>query len=250
MYYSVPVLPLPPGGPTRLLAQAALAALFGGAAAIERKGALQLMLSRPIVLAPLLGWALGDVQGGLVMGVPLELLFLGGVNLGGSLPDNETLLAGAVTSMVVPAGLATGLGVEPVLAALGLALLAPLAIAGRKLEQLSERRNGELAALALERVRAGDASALTLNLRGLLLPFLSAAGICAACVAVSPLLSLVRLRCPGRLALGLEGGWHVLWALAAATAIRAIRDPRAKALSALGALAVAATAVAFALVSR
>ena len=31
----------------------------GGLAAVERKGALQLMLGRPIVLAPLLGWALG-----------------------------------------------------------------------------------------------------------------------------------------------------------------------------------------------
>ncbi len=84
---------------------AALAALVGGLAAVERKGALQLMLSRPIVLAPLLGWALGDPRGGLMLGVPLELIFLGGVNLGGSLPDNETLLAAALTSAVVPAGI-------------------------------------------------------------------------------------------------------------------------------------------------
>ena len=80
------------GGVAELFGTAAVAALIGGLAAIERKGALQLMLSRPIVLAPLLGWALGDPRGGLVLGVPLELIFLGGVNLGGSLPDNETLL--------------------------------------------------------------------------------------------------------------------------------------------------------------
>ncbi len=243
-------LPLPPGGPPHLFTLTVIAALFGGFAAIERKGALQLMLSRPIVLAPLLGWALGDAQGGLMLGVPLELLFLGGVNLGGNLPDNETLLAGAVTSMVVPAGLASGFGTEPVLAALGLALLAPLAVLGRRLEGASERRNGELAALALARAGRGDASAAGLNLSGLVLPFLSASAICALCVLLSPLLAAVRIRCPVRLALGLEGGWHVIWALAAATAIRAIRDPRAPLLAALGALAVAATALVVHLVSQ
>src|SRR5207244_1656246 len=101
------MLPLPPGGAPHLFVLMVIAALIGGLSAIERKGAFQLMLSRPIVLAPLLGWALGDAQGGLVLGIPLELLFLGGVNLGGSLPDNESLLAGALTSMVVSAGLST-----------------------------------------------------------------------------------------------------------------------------------------------
>src|SRR5207302_1103412 len=122
---------LAPAGTTDLIGAAAVAALIGGLAAIERKGALQLMLSRPIVLAPLLGWALGDPRGGLVLGVPLELIFLGGVNLGGSLPDNETLLAAALTSAVVPAGIFAGTGVDAPLAALGLALLYPLAVAGR-----------------------------------------------------------------------------------------------------------------------
>src|SRR5438477_10875449 len=93
-----------PGGAPHLLALALLAALIGGLSAVERKGALQLMLSRPLVLAPVLGWAMGDAQGGLTLGIPLELLFLGGVNLGGSLPDNESLLAGTMTAMVVPGG--------------------------------------------------------------------------------------------------------------------------------------------------
>ena len=116
------------GGVAELLGTAAVAALIGGLAAVERKGALQLMLSRPIVLAPLLGWALGDPRGGLVLGVPLELIFLGGVNLGGSLPDNETLLAAALTSAVVPAGIFAGTGVDAPLAALGSAVDGPAAL--------------------------------------------------------------------------------------------------------------------------
>src|SRR4051812_42097932 len=93
-----------------------IAALVGGVAAVERKGAFQLMLSRPLVVAPVMGALLGDAQGGLLLGVPLELLFLGGVNLGGNLPDNETLLAAALTAMVVPAGIAMHSGVDAPLA--------------------------------------------------------------------------------------------------------------------------------------
>jgi mannose/fructose/N-acetylgalactosamine-specific phosphotransferase system component IIC len=217
-----------------LFGTAAVAAVIGGLAAVERKGAFQLMLSRPIVLAPLLGWALGDPRGGLVLGVPLELIFLGGVNLGGSLPDNETLLAAALTSAVVPAGIAAGTGVDAPLAAFGVALLYPLAIAGRRLERATERHNAELSEAALARAAEGDARAARLNLRGLVLPFAATAAICFACAAFSPLLGSARSAFPARLSSGLTGAWHAVWALAAASAIRGIRDPRAPLLAGVG----------------
>jgi mannose/fructose/N-acetylgalactosamine-specific phosphotransferase system component IIC len=223
-----------PDGLTDLFRTAVIAAAIGGLAAVERKGALQLMLSRPIVLAPLLGWALGDPRGGLVLGVPLELIFLGGVNLGGSLPHNETLLAAALTSAVVPAGIAAGTGVDEPLAALGLLLLYPLAIAGRQLDRAAESYNERLSELALARAAGGDARAAGANLRGLLLPFAVTASICFACAAFSPLLGVARGACPPRLASGLTGAWHAVWALAAASAIRAIREPRAPVFAALG----------------
>src|SRR5437016_3948576 len=159
------MLPLPAGGAPHLFLLMAIAALIGGLSAIERKGALQLMLSRPIVLAPLLGWALGDPRGGLVLGVPLELIFLGGVNLGGSLPDNETLLAAALTSAVVPAGIFAGTGVDAPLAALGLALLYPLAVAGRRLDRASETHNAQLSERALASAARRADRAARLNLR-------------------------------------------------------------------------------------
>jgi PTS system mannose-specific IIC component len=238
------MLPLVPGGAPQLLVLAAIAALASGLAAVERKGALQLMLSRPLVLAPVLGWLLGDVQGGLLLGVPLELLFLGGVNLGGSLPDNESLLAGAVTAMVVPAGLAAGTGVDPPLAAMGLALLFPLALFGRKLERAAELRNEQLMEEAITRAAHGDPGAARVNLRGLLLPFGAAAGIGALAVLVSPLLAFLRAHCgPAELS-ALEGGWHAVWAVAAACAVRAIRDPRAPLVAGISAAAVIALVLA------
>jgi PTS system mannose-specific IIC component len=239
------MLPFPPRGAPQLFLLAAIAALIGGLSALERKGALQLMLSRPIVLAPMMGWALGDAQGGLLLGIPLELLFLGGVNLGGSLPDNESLLAGALTAMVVPAGLAARTGVDAPLAAMGLALLLPLALFGRRLERASEERNTQLMQEALDRAQRGDPAAARVNLRGLLLPFGAAAGICALGVLASPMLALARMICRSPELSALEGAWHAVWAVAAACAIRAIRDPRAPALAAVCAVTVIAiTAVA------
>jgi mannose/fructose/N-acetylgalactosamine-specific phosphotransferase system component IIC len=237
------MLPLPPGGAPHLFVLAAIAALLGGLAAVERKGAFQLMLARPLVLAPVLGWLLGDAHGGLLLGVPLELLFLGGVNLGGSLPDNESLLAGALTAMVIPAGMAAGTGVDGPLAAMGLALLAPLALFGRRLERVSELRNAQLMDAAITRAAHGDPDAARVNLRGLLLPFGAAAGIGALAVLVSPLLGALRAASgPGMLS-ALEGGWHAVWAVAAACAIRAIRDHRAPAIAALSAAGVVLAAL-------
>ena len=238
------MLPLPPGGWPHLLALAALAALLSGLAAVERKGALQLMLSRPLVLAPILGWLLGDAQGGLLLGVPLEMLFLGGVNLGGNLPDNESLLAAALTAMVIPAGLAAGTGADPPLAALCLALLFPLALFGRRLEHAAELRNGQLMDEAITRAAHGDPAAARVNLRGLLLPFWAAAGIGALAVFISPMLAWLRIRCgPAELS-ALEGGWHAIWAVSAACAIRAIRDPRAPLVAGVSAVAVIAVTLA------
>ena len=72
-----------------------------GLAAVERKGFLQAMLSRPVALAPAVGLALGDLQGGLLLGPPLELLWLGAVNLGAALPANEAMGAAAIVGGAV-----------------------------------------------------------------------------------------------------------------------------------------------------
>jgi PTS system mannose-specific IIC component len=223
-----------------------VAALASGVAAVERKGAVQLMLSRPLVLAPVLGLLLGDVWTGLALGVPLELLFLGGVNLGGSVPQNETLLCAGMVSAVVPAGLALG-GADEALFGLGLAGFYPLAVAGRWLEHRTEAHSGRLAAQVLERTAQGDPDAADGQLRALVYPFVTSALVALVCVLLSPLLGWARLHAPERLASGLAGGWHAVWALGLAVAIRAVRDPRALRLSLAAAAAVLALALGYGL---
>lgn len=46
---------------------------------------------RPIVLCPLVGIVLGDLQTGLAVGASLELLFMGSISIGAYVPPNETV---------------------------------------------------------------------------------------------------------------------------------------------------------------
>lgn len=59
-------------------------------------GAFELQLGtlyafRPIVLCPLVGLVLGDLQTGLAIGASLELLFMGSISIGAYVPPNETV---------------------------------------------------------------------------------------------------------------------------------------------------------------
>src|SRR5436305_105455 len=98
---------------------------------------------------------------------------------------------------------------------------------------------------AVQRASRGDAAAARVNLRGLLLPFGAAAGICALAVLVSPVVALARAKCRAIELYALAGSWHLGWAVAAACAVRAIRDPRAPVLAAICALTVIVITLAF-----
>ena len=222
--------------------------LIAGFAAVERKGFLQAMISRPIAIAPLAGLALGDVQGGLVVGAALELLWLGAVNLGAALPQDEALGAVAAAAGAVVAGKALGTGVTPAVAVLAVLACAPLALLGRRADVLSERLNEQLAVHAEAALAGGDpAGAVRCNLYGLALPFLIAAAVAPLAAAlVGLLVPALLVRVPS--ASGpLQGAWVGFVALAAAAAARALRGSRA---GPLFFAAFAATALAGALLGR
>src|SRR5205085_1822719 len=136
----------------------------------------------------------------------------------------------------LPPGGAAHLFFLAAVAALVGALLLPLALFGRRLDRAAEELNSRLMDEAVRRASRGDPSAARVNLRGLLLPFGAAAGICALGVLVSPVLALARAKCRAIELFALAESWHLGWAVAAACAVRAIRDPRAPALAAVCAL--------------
>ena len=83
---------------------------FGGLLVTE--SGCGLMLNRPIVLAPIVGFILGDLYEGLIMGAALELIFLGVVSIGGSTPSDSTMRSILGTAFAI----SMNQGVEIVLA--------------------------------------------------------------------------------------------------------------------------------------
>lgn len=202
-------------------------AVVAGLAAVERKGFLQAMLSRPVALAPLTGLCLGDLEGGLLLGPPLELLWLGAVNMGASLPPNEAIATAAIAGGAVIAGEALGTGVTPAVAALAVVLAATLAALGRTTDRAIEEWNVRLAARAEELLARGSPlAAVRENLRGLLYPF-AVAGVLApalAALAAFAIPALVRAFPEVNVPMGF--GWAALCGLAAAAGARAFRSAR------------------------
>jgi mannose/fructose/N-acetylgalactosamine-specific phosphotransferase system component IIC len=199
-------------------------ALVAGLAAVERKGFLQAMLSRPIALAPLAGWALGDLQGGLLVAAPLELLWLGAVNLGAALPVNEALGTAAIAGGTALAGRALGGGASPEIAVLAVLICAPVALLGRRAERLVELWNERLAVRAEAELAVHHApAAARINWYGLLLPFGIAAVLAPAAAAAAELAIPAFLRAVPEAHAPLRIGFYAFAALACASGAKALR---------------------------
>ncbi len=216
--------------------------VVAGLAAVERKGFLQAMLSRPIALAPMTGWALGDPQGGLLVAPPLELLWLGAVNLGAALPVHEALATAAITGGAILAGRALGVGVSPEVAILAVLLCAPLALAGRRADRLVELWNERLAIRAEAALAGGHpGAAVRWNLYGLAAPFAIAALLAPVGAAVAAAIIPAFLRAVPAAGSPLRLGFFAFAALACASGAKALRAPEASRFF-YGALAVALAA--------
>ena len=73
-----------------MLVQAILVGLVGAFGCLDYQlGTLYAF--RPIVLCPLVGLVLGDLQTGIAVGASLELLFMGSISIGAYVPPNETV---------------------------------------------------------------------------------------------------------------------------------------------------------------
>jgi len=75
-----------------MLLEMTAVSILGGFLCLDRT-CLQIMVSRPVVVAPLFGWVLGDVLTGLTIGAFLELLWVNKQQIGIYVPPNDSLLA-------------------------------------------------------------------------------------------------------------------------------------------------------------
>jgi Phosphotransferase system, mannose/fructose/N-acetylgalactosamine-specific component IIC len=91
------------------------------------------MVNTPLVLCPVVGLILGDLQAGVIAGATLQLIFLGVMQIGGTLPADASLGAGIGTAFSITMG-------QDVETALTFAV--PIAVLGSTLTLLKYIING------------------------------------------------------------------------------------------------------------
>jgi PTS system mannose-specific IIC component len=215
--------------------------LVAGLAAIERKGFLQAMLSRPIVLAPLTGWALGDLAAGVLLAPVLELLWLGAVNLGAAVPAHEALGTAAIVGSAAMAARALGTPVTPEIAAFAMLVAVPSALLGRLGERGAEAWNARIVSRAEAELSVHHLRRAALcNLYGLGISFGLSAVLAPLTAALAAWAVPAALRHQPGLAFPLRVAFFAMGAFACAAGAKALRA-RAAPLSFFG--AAAATAV-------
>ncbi|MGD2163393.1 MAG: PTS sugar transporter subunit IIC [Anaerolineales bacterium] len=87
--------------------QAVLIALYAGIAAMTQLPIMLLppVFAMPMLVGPIVGLILGDVSTGLIVGISLELVWLGLTSIGGTVPPDKIVGTTLATSMVIVAGL-------------------------------------------------------------------------------------------------------------------------------------------------
>lgn len=126
-----------------MLSSLALAGAAAFVCGLDRTAALQVMISRPIVAAPLTGLLLGDPAVGLQVGLLMELLWLGRLPLGAAIPPDDTQVAVGATFLAIVLGEMTGLaGLEFTLLSTLIAL--PLGKAGQYFDRAARHWNGRV----------------------------------------------------------------------------------------------------------
>lgn len=105
----------------------------GGLLWLDRFQAFQVMLSRPLVAGPVIGWLAGDLKAGAAAGILYELLWLGRPPVGGYIPPDSTL---ATIATAAVAGIVSVQWSAPVMPTVVVSFLAlfPMAHMGRRLD--------------------------------------------------------------------------------------------------------------------
>ena len=135
-----------------------LVSFCGGLLCLDRVF-IQAMISRPVVIAPLIGFLLHNPYAGLVIGAFVELIWLDRIPIGTYIPPNDSITAVVATSTAVIASQKLG-GISPELIALSILIAIPCGILAKQMDILIIKSNDILSDHAL-------ADAKNNNIRGI-----------------------------------------------------------------------------------
>lgn len=198
-----------------------IAGVWGGLCAVERRGFLQAMFSRPLVAATGMGLLLGDVPAGLAIGMVLELYFLGAAALGAARPENETLTATGAAAAASCLALGNGADSTPAIWSLCILVFAPLGIVGRLVDRRLEQHSARLAVKALVSAEAGNLRrAVRQNLWGMWPHFFVFGALASVCAILGFALAPAERQIPHVGLRGLALAYPAIASVAAAIAAR------------------------------
>ncbi|MDZ4166064.1 MAG: PTS sugar transporter subunit IIC [Smithellaceae bacterium] len=146
-------------------------AFVGGILCLDRT-AVQLLISRPIVAAPILGAILGDPVTGLIIGSFLELVWIDRVSVGGYVPPDDTMASVVITGVAIIVSGRLGF-VSAELISLSFIIFLPVALLGQKAQSLVIKSNDRIAELAEQAAEIPDVRRIELlHLRSLAKAFI------------------------------------------------------------------------------
>lgn len=135
-----------------------LISFCGGLICLDRVF-IQAMISRPIVIAPLIGLLLNNLYAGLIIGAFVELIWIDRIPIGTYIPPNDSIVAVIATSTVALAGQRSGGEFTPLIA-LSILMAIPCGILAKKVDILIIKSNDILSDQALEDAKKSNIRAI------------------------------------------------------------------------------------------
>ncbi|MEW6380085.1 MAG: PTS sugar transporter subunit IIC [bacterium] len=117
--------------------------LIGGLINLDDVSLTQIMISQPVVAAPLLGWMFGDLHAGLVIGAFLELMMVYLLPIGCSVPLDGSMAAVIAAGICLLAGPFFP-GSRESLISLAILLAIPFSILAQRVSILVRKANGRI----------------------------------------------------------------------------------------------------------
>lgn len=135
-----------------------LISFVGGLICLDRVF-IQTMMSRPIVIAPVIGIILGNPYAGLIIGAILELFWMDRMPIGIYIPPNDSIAAAFAVSLAILAGQSLG-AVTKELMTLSILMAIPFGIVAKRIDVKIIESNNLLSDQALEDAKAVNIPAI------------------------------------------------------------------------------------------
>jgi len=205
-----------------MIANVFITAIVGGFLCLDRVFLL-LMISRPIIAAPVIGFILGDPYAGLVAGAFTELFWIDRLPIGMYIPPNDTITAILITASSLEA--ARILGFMPHgLVALTVLVFVPFGHVAQKMDFWIVKGNEKLADDVRKDVLNGEVNSLSRkHFFALFKTWAFSSGFIALALLVGiPLLAFIYPSLPGWTIRGLGLLYPLLPLIGTAVAINAV----------------------------